>query len=348
MNLDYQELIIKFFAGEISDDELALLKSWLSQDKKNRQVFDQENELWQESDIQTRLGHFNADLAWENISTKLRLKSKDSRSLFLIRTKSVKKWSIAASIVCIMIIGSLALWISGKDFNKQIANATIITTQDGEKSHILLSDSTEITLNSGSKFMYDNQYNLNNRIVKLEGEAFFDVHTNSKKPFVVQLDRMSISAIGTKFNVLSFDNEDRIETTLVDGKVQISINGHDSMQLKTGQQAIFSKHSGEIEIREVLTETYTSWKENKLRFNDAPMEETLRRIARKYNVTFELTNKDLLDLKYTGTFIDEPIEEVMQMLKVVSPITYKINYRTLATDKIYLKPEIVIGLRKTL
>ena len=96
-------------------------------------------------------------------------------------------------------------------------------------------------------------------------------------------------------------------------------------------------------VRDVNTDTYTSWKENMLRFNDTPFEEVLRRIGRKYNVTFEVTNRDLLDLKYTATFIDESIEEVMQMLKTVSPITYKIHYRTSVNDKQYLKPRIVVG-----
>jgi ferric-dicitrate binding protein FerR (iron transport regulator) len=105
--------------------------------------------------------------------------------------------------------------------------------------------------------------------------------------------------------------------------------------------------SKKVLVREVVTDTYTSWKENKLRFNDTPFAEVLGRISRKYNVVFEITNRDLLNLKYTATFIDEPVEKVMQMLSAVSPITYKIYNRTIVTDKQYLKPRIVVGKRKT-
>ena len=70
-------------------------------------------------------------------------------------------------------------------------------------------------------------------------------------------------------------------------------------------------------------------------------------MRRRYNVTFEIRNHDLLELKYTATFIDESIEDVMQMLKTVSPITYKIYHRTTINDKQYLKPKIVLGKRKT-
>lgn len=349
MELDYRELITKFLAGEISDDELVLLKTWLSQDKDNRRIFDLENEFWQESDFHTKLEHFDGPSAWKNISAKLQLKGEDSNSITMLKTKSFKMWIAAASVASILIFGSMVLWITEKPSFKLIANSTtVISTLDGEKSHIVLPDSSEIILNSGSKLEYTGQFNLDSRIVKLKGEAFFNVNTNPEKPFIVQLDQMKIIATGTRFNVFSFENEDRIETTLEEGNINISIIGSELFNLKAGQQVIFSKHSKKIDIHDVNTDTYTSWKENKLRFHDTPMEEALRKIARRYNVTFELSNKDLLDIKYTATFIDESIEEVMQMLKVVSPITYKIDYRTSATDVQYLRPKIVMGYRKTL
>jgi len=201
-------------------------------------------------------------------------------------------------------------------------------------------------MNSGSTLKYDVNYNINERIVKLSGEAFFNVRTNPEKPFVVQLEQMTVSATGTRFNVLSYGNENRIETTLEQGKIQVAIKGQETIEVKSGQQVVYFTKTNKAVVRDVSTETYTSWKENKLRFIDTPFEETLRKIGRKYNVTFQIQNRDLLDLKYTATFIDESIEEVMQMLKAVSPITYKIYYRTAINDKQYLKPKIVIGKRK--
>jgi ferric-dicitrate binding protein FerR (iron transport regulator) len=115
--------------------------------------------------------------------------------------------------------------------------------------------------------------------------------------------------------------------------------------VKSGQQVVYFVKSKKVLVRDVVTDTYISWKENKLRFNDTPFEEVLRRIGRKYNVRFEI-DPDLLNLKYTATFIDEPIEDVMKMLKTVSPITYKIYYLTSVNDKKYRKPKIVVGKRK--
>jgi ferric-dicitrate binding protein FerR (iron transport regulator) len=245
-----------------------------------------------------------------------------------------------------MAIGVLGLRIVEiKSFKKTAAASITVSTNEGEKAHIFLADSTEVTLNSGSTLQYNGQYNIKDRKVKFTGEAFFNVRTNPEKPFVVELDQISVTATGTRFNIFSFGNEDRVETTLEEGTIAVSIKGLEPVKVKSGQQVVYFVKSKKVLVRDVVTDTYISWKENKLRFNDTPFEEVLRRIGRKYNVRFEI-DPDLLNLKYTATFIDEPIEDVMKMLKTVSPITYKIYYLTSVNDKKYRKPKIVVGKRK--
>jgi ferric-dicitrate binding protein FerR (iron transport regulator) len=347
--VEYDNLIIKFFAGEISDNEVILLKSWLEMDPENRRIFNEENELWQLASVHTKLENYNTDTGWIKIATALGLAKNNFKSVILFRKNNFRILIAAATMAFLVTLGGLGLWIAGKTSLQQMATAsTIVATNEGEKAHIILSDSTEIILNSGSSLQYNGQYNIKDRKVRFTGEAFFDVSTNPEKPFVVQLDQMSVSATGTRFNIFSFGNEDRVETTLEEGAITVSIKGKEPVKVKSGQQVVYFVKSKNVVLRDVATDTYTSWKENKLRFNDTPFEEVLRRIGRKYNVVFEITNRDLLNLKFTATFIDEPIEEVMKMLRDVSPITYKINNRTSVNDKQYLKPRIVIGQRKTL
>jgi ferric-dicitrate binding protein FerR (iron transport regulator) len=140
-------------------------------------------------------------------------------------------------------------------------------------------------------------------------------------------------------------NETRFETTLEEGELKIYIDDKEPFYIKPGQQAVYSIKNNELIVREVATETYTSWKENKLRFNDTPFEEVLRGIGRRYNVVFEVRNPKLLDLRLTATFIDESIEEVMGMISEVNPITYKIIMQTSLNDEKYLKPKIIIGTK---
>lgn len=345
--MEYHNLIVKFFAREISDSELVQLKLWLESDPGNRRIFNQENELWQEASFQTKFENYKTDSTWLSISSRLGIGKNNFTSVSILRKNNFRIIIAAATIACLIAVGGISLWVSLKKSSQQMAvSSTTIETKAGEKAHIMLSDSSEIILNADSKVQYIGNYNLVDRRVKLAGEAFFDVSTNPDKPFVVQLDKMSISAKGTRFNVFSFANENRVETTLEEGAIKVTVTGKEPINVRAGQQVIYFVNTGEVRVIDVNTDTYTSWKENMLRFNDTPLEEVLRRIGRKYNVTFEVANRDLLDLKYTATFIDESIEEVMQMLKTVTPITYKIHYRTSVNDKQYVKPRIVVWKRK--
>jgi ferric-dicitrate binding protein FerR (iron transport regulator) len=346
--VNYHNLIIKFFTDEISEDEIVLLKSWLESSPDNRRIFNEENELWQEASIKSELGLYRTDSAWKNISVRLGFIKDNMKSVTIISKLNIRLLVAAAIVALLISIGALSLWIKGNPKVQQVLTAsTTITTDEGEKANVILPDYTKISLNSGSSIQYNGDYNITNRKVKLKGEAYFDVKTNPEKPFVVQLDQMSISATGTRFNVFSYTEEGRIETTLEEGKIQVLIKGKDPIFMKSGQQVVYFGDTKKFLVRNVTADAYTSWKDNKLRFNDTPFEEVLWQIGRWYNVNFEITDRDLLNLKFTATFIDESIEQVMQMLKKVSPITYQIQNRTSVKDKLYQKPKITIGKRKT-
>jgi ferric-dicitrate binding protein FerR (iron transport regulator) len=335
----FKKLLVKFLAGEIIDSEITVLRSFLDKDPESRRIFDHENELWQKIDIYSRHNNYKTDDGWDIVASKLKIDNIENDSIFIISKRRFIAFTVAAAIACLMTIGWFGLWLKERH---SVESWTTISTTEGEMANICLTDSTQVTINSASSFKYPTNFNLKERTVKLSGEAYFNVYTNPEKPFIVQLDKMIVSVSGTKFNVFSYPNEGRIETTLVEGKIQIDIEGQKAIHMNAGQQVVYFTQTGKTILRNVNTETYSSWKENKLRLIDTPFEEALIKIARKYNVTFEIRNSDILDLNYTATFIDESIEEVMQMLQTISPIRYQIINRTSTNDEKYLKPKIII------
>lgn len=344
---DIRELITKFLAGEVTPKELDLLNRILGESEEYRRLFNQENELWNEYGVNTKLHYYKTDEAWNVISSKLAIGEGKSKSVVIINKHKIRLLLAAASVATAVAIGSLTLLFLSRQPVEEVSFATTsVMTDDGQKAHIYMPDSTEVYMNSGSTLRYDAGYNTNNRTVTLSGEAFFDVRTNPDKPFIVQAGQLTVTATGTRFNVLSYYNENRIETTLEKGEINVTVEGKDPIIVEPGQQVVYYQRTKKASLMNVNTETYTSWKENKLRLIDTPFEEALRRIGRRYNVVFEVRNTDLLDLKYTATFIDESIEEVMQLLKSVSPISYEIHMRTSVNDKQYLKPKIIIRKRK--
>ena len=281
------------------------------------------------------------------LSKELQLGKNHVRPVVVLKKRTYVSLIAAASLALIIAIGSLTMWnisMSKSEVSQALTNR--IQTFEGEKAHIFLPDSTQVVLNAGTTIDYLSDFNIRERNINLSGEAYFDIHKDSLKPFNVFLEKMSITATGTSFNVLSYKNETRIETTLEEGSIKINIAGREPIVVKPGQQVVYFTKANKVVVKDVTTETYTSWTENKLRLKDTPFEEALRRIARRYNVVFEIRSPELLELKYTATFIDESIVDVMQMLKAVSPINYKIINRTSVLDAKYLKPKIVVEQRK--
>ena len=342
-NTDYNTLIIKFLSKEITESELDELRLWLEKDPANCRIFDKENELWHDSGIRTKFDYFKTDKGWSDVSKSLGITGKRSKNVKILGRFNYKVALYAASFFLLLMAGALTYgFLKNRTRETDVVTVSKVHTEEGEKARVFLCDSTIVTLNSGSTLQYLSSYNINDRIVNLRGEAYFNVRTNPRKPFIVKIRGMNVIATGTKFNIFSYENEERVETTLEEGKINISLNDGIPLELNPGQQMVYFPKTNKTFIRDVSTDTYTSWKENKLRFIDVPFEEVLRQVSRRYNVVFEVRGKDLLDLKYTATFIDESIEDVMDMLKEVSPIKYKIILRTTVDDKKYQKPKIII------
>jgi ferric-dicitrate binding protein FerR (iron transport regulator) len=338
----FKDLVIQFLFGNMDETEAERLRAYIANDSDKRRSFDKLNAFY--CMVEAGLGELSLrEKKWDKISSKLKLnRNVKNHSVFVFNKWKFCAVAAAASVVSLLLICAA----SYKLFNGKDATAlTTVSTNEGEKANICLPDSSKVIINSGSSFSYGADYNAKERLVALRGEAFFDIRTNRDKPFVVKLDDVTIIATGTKFNILSYKDDNRIETTLEEGNVNVIIKNHNAVELKPGQQIVFLKKTEEVIVHDVTTEAYTSWKENKLRFIETPLNEALKKIARRYNVTFEVPDADILDLKYTATFINETIDEVMQILKTVSPINYKIYNQTAAIENKYAVPKIVITKR---
>jgi len=342
--LDNQELISKFLTGEITDAGLEQLKQWLEQDSENRKIFNQENELWHQAGAQTRLHEYSTDRAWQNVFQRLGFREQESGKVIILSKSRFSLMVVAASLLILITLGGLGYLLFQRSGSQQgMTDQTIITSNVGEKSHIFLADSTEVYLNSKSMLSFDGSYNKKDRDIRLSGEAFFNVRSNARKPFVVTVDQLEVTATGTRFNVSAYVDDPRIEATLEEGRIFVSLPPDRKIFLKEGEQLVYNRETKEAVLHQVATRTYTAWKENELRFVDAPLEEVMRRIGRNFNVDIVIENQNILNLKFTATFIDESVDEILQMMKMVSPIDYKINRQTTPEEGEYVKPKIVIS-----
>lgn len=248
--------------------------------------------------------------------------SEKRKTQWLIPVSSFLK--IAASLLLGLIIGSLVL-NEKKDTRKYWYTAV---APKGSIAQIILPDSSNIYLNAGSTIKYSMNGRSGGRELYLNGEAWFQVERAANKPFIVHTDFYDVVVKGTEFNVRAYTKDRDIVTTLEKGTVDITsgaVNINKTSRLVPGEQLIYNKSDKSVEIKEVTTKWYTSWKENKLIFVNMNLGELVVMLERKYGVDIVVTDQRLMKYHYDGTIKNESIIEVLNLLKLTLPIDYKIN-----------------------
>lgn len=203
----------------------------------------------------------------------------------------------------------------------------ILSTPMGGEYQLVLPDGSKVWLNSGSTLRFPTIFIGSERIVELKGEAYFDIVKNSKMPFLVRTNNaMNIKVLGTQFNVMAYDDERNINTTLIEGSVEV-LKGTDNTILKPGQEAILNRGSGNIKVASADLEQAIAWKNGYFIFYNENIESIMRKVSRWYNVEVvyqgNLSNKD-----FVGTISRKKnVSELLKMLELTGAVHFSIDGR---------------------
>ena len=174
----------------------------------------------------------------------------------------------------------------------------------GKTSEIMLTDGTKVYLNAGSRLVYPDYFVDKNREVFLVGEAFFEVRSDEKHPFVVQTTDLRIKVTGTQFNVSSYPSDNIIEIVLKQGKVRLEENNtgllSESVDLLPNQLASFNRITKGMELKDVNTDNYILWKENLFHFESTDLNRVVKKLERFYNIRFNYSDPMLGMIKISG------------------------------------------------
>ena len=261
---------------------------------------------------------------------------------------------IAAGIFTIFFINySLRL---DKSVIKQTNNAFVneVVTKRGSKSSIKLPDGTIVRLNTDSRLTYLNFTAGKNREVTLIGEAYFDVAHDSSRPFIIHTGKINIKVLGTSFNVRNYPQDKELETSLIKGKIEVSLESRpeDIITLKPTEKLIIAKEQDElatatkvkssIDNKVVLTSiTYlrhdslvaeTSWLNDKMVFVNQPLDKIAIELERKYAITISFKDEKVKKYRYTGVFENVSLEKVFQLIKYSKNINYKIDDKNIVIE----------------
>jgi len=256
-------IIARYLLGVAGKEENSQLVEWLEKNESNKKYFEEIESIWNATEIVKNRDGINPDDAWEKIESKM-----SSRFMRVQASSKVKEPEIPAAIRTILRVAAIIVFTFGLSWGgfyiyyKKVLNASAayneVFAPKGSKSIINLPDGTKIWLNAETTLKYPEKFTGKNREVSLDGEAFFDVAKDEKKPFTVKTSDLDITALGTTFNVKSYSDEGTIETTLVYGslciKKEYAPGQVQNIVLKPKQMLTLVKKEGKILVDYVDTE----------------------------------------------------------------------------------------------
>jgi transmembrane sensor len=288
-----------------------------------------------------------------------RSEEKAEKRRIRIRRFVIQGLALAAVSLTAFFLGGIFNRNVVKEADKQVVAIAYseIKAPLGTRSEIKLSDGTFVILNAGSVLKYRTDYNLTNRDLILEGEAYFKVAKNTNLPLIVNAGGINIKATGTAFNVKAYNEESSVETTLIEGKVEITQNTGTSeviklLDLRPNQKAIYLKESDRIAIEKIKeieplavkpakttsdklllspkadVDQVTAWTQNKLIIRGENLENLCIKLQRKYNVTFVFGSEEIKNYRFSGVLLDETLEQVLKVIRLTAPVNFLFDKKT--------------------
>ena len=338
-----QLLISGYFIGSLSESEQQELKNHLALNSEDRKIFEDYRLLWEESGKRTTLKPIEVEKSLSR--TKLRLYFRKT-NIFSLLQRAAAVFILAGLFSAAYIYSHSPVPVS--DNREQPIMMQEVSAIFGTRTKFKLSDGTTVYLNSGSKIIFPVQFKGNTRKVELVGEAFFEVTPNEAKPFIVATSEINVKVLGTAFNLQAYPKSHEISTTLVHGKVVLETESAGILkqiaELKPSDHAVFNVENKAIKTSaEEDLDKFIGWKDGKLVFFNDPIEKVSDKLGNWYNVTMKINNSDLKKYRFTATFTDEPIEQVLDLLSKSSPIRYRIKKAVRLSDNSFSKREIIIN-----
>lgn len=332
------EDILKLVTGNLSREEKKKVIADIHDKKESKEIFKKVKISWAFLSSTRKLNDYEIENAYLKIQDKI---SGEKRRL----DTSLKIVFKYAAII-VFLISLTTIYYTKKqqfrhaDTSRKLSYVSFIT-ENGQRSKVVLPDSSIVWLNSGTTLSYPNNFSEQNRKVTLSGQAFFQVYHEENNPFLVQANGLIVKVMGTKFDVDAYPEEDEIAVVLESGKVELGHEGYESFNytMKPGEKVTYSNANNALTINYTDVAIYSSWKDGKLIFRNESIKNVFEKLIRWYNINIEVADKEVFNSIFSGTIQNESYEEIFRYIEVVCDVKCKIvhNYEEEA------KPEIIIS-----
>lgn len=340
--------LIDFSNGKYSYNDYLKVKEWLNEAEKNKGLKEQLYIQWSEMVENEREGKKSLHHIFEKIQYNILLEEKKNSNRNIV-------WNIYRYAAAVLLIPMFAfsVWISiSKSKTNNLSSQDIgvswveINAPHAARVEFLLPDSTKGWLNSGSKLKYPTVFK-ENRKVELSGEAFFEVKKQDQSEFIVSLENLDVKVLGTKFNVSAYAEDIFTDVVLSEGIVEV--NGKKGVfkhTLMPNEKLSYDSQIKSAKLSMVDANRFSAWKDGFLIIDNEPLGKVVGRIERWYNAEIIIQDEALKSYRFKATFQDEPLEEVLRLLAITTPLKYNIEKRDVDSGGVLEKRRVIINLKK--
>jgi ferric-dicitrate binding protein FerR (iron transport regulator) len=301
------------------DEEIRQIQEWLDLSQDNPKILSEILNTWAVTRGKPEFYQPDMTYNWNKLIDKISRRSerKNSTSIFL-------KIAAAAAVLVVVFLAGFALSQRLKTGIQPVFYSKVIAPK-GNKTQIVLPDSSKVWLNSGAELWYPSDFSSDNREVWMKGECFFEVRKDPDHPLVVHGTKLHVKVFGTSFNLKEDETKDVANISLISGKVEVlDLQDRPISALAPGEQFVFCNGVGKVQVADNL-EALTSWVNNILIFNNQPFGEVVSYLNGWYGVNIRYDHALYSRHKYTFKVKTESLREVLELITIITPISYDIE-----------------------
>lgn len=313
------KIIEKVLEDKATPEEAKMVVEWFSEEEGNeflsRYITDELEGLTEEK-----------VMGWlDHGVPERRMKARFLNQLRKSKKKKFQRRLLMAAVVFPFLFLSVAVtFLAGRAGIFSETQYVEVSVPCGERMQVVLQDGSVVVLNSNSKLRYPQKFGLFVRTVELSGEGYFEVAKMRTAPFVVDLKELKVEVTGTKFNVKSYEDDDKIWVTLEEGGVRLKNGGKLEYSLVPGDYIEYNRLSGKCRLeRQKNFEEISAWRHNSLNFYLTPLRDILKVLERQYDTHFVAKDSLLLNSRFTLSTAKVYVADVLKDLETVSHIVFR-------------------------
>lgn len=335
---DYiQPLITAFLSGNATDGERRELEEWVKQSPDNNRYFQEIRNVWQAMNPAFNPSEINVFEAEKNILANIAATERN-----VVRVVLLYWQRIAAIIVIPLLVLCTYFYLNKNSSQYNAIEYQEVKSPHGTFSEVCLPDGTHVWLNGGSSLRYPLVFRKGEREVFLKGEGYFEVEADKENPFVVETGRITLRATGTAFNIEAYNNDSITAVTMVKGKVDVAFGNSSPVAMIPGERASFNNLTKQCLIAKTDPYKWYAWKDGLMIFRDDPLSYVFKRLGQTFNVNIDLRDTTLANAPYRATFEYESLDEILRLLKMSAPLSFKQNKRVKDKNNIYEKQTVEV------